>query len=120
MTGKGRLVFKITFVAAILSYSFWSHIKEWFDIQIFYPTVALCFLGYTYVIYEFVKEGYKVDKKLSSMLLWSEVILMTNISSVLDELFFDPTKLGVNEYIGFFLIILTALYNERKRQKRNE
>jgi hypothetical protein len=117
VTGRGEIVLKVTFVCAILSYSFWSRIKQTFDLSIFYPSVALCFLGYTFVIYEFVRIAYKTNKKLSSLLAWSEVILATTISNVLDEMFFDPTKLELNEYIGFVLIILIAVFNDYKRKK---
>lgn len=118
MTDRIKIVLKVTFICAILSYSFWSHIKETFDLSIFYPTVALCFLGYTFVIYEFVRIAYKTDKKLSNFLAWAEVVLATTFSNVIDELFFDPTKLELNEYISFVIIILIAVFNEYKRKKQ--
>ncbi len=116
MTDRSKIVLKVTFVLAILSYSFWSYIKELTGIRIFYPTMALCFSGYTYVIYEFVRIAYKTNKKLRSLLLWAEIILASTLSSLLDEIFFNPTVIELNEYIGFLIIIIIAIYNDRKRK----
>lgn len=110
------LIFKITFVLSIINHSFWSFIKEAWDIRIFHPTNALTFVGYLYIIYEFTKRACNVDDRFHSLLLWAEIALGAAVSNLLDEMFFDPTKLGINEYISFALIIAYTIYNDKRRK----
>ncbi len=118
---RAGLILKITLVLAVVNYSFWKWIKDYFEISVFHPTQALCFVGYVYVIYEYTRLAYRQNKKLSGLLAWAEVALAATVSSLVDEIFFDPTKLGINEYVAFLIIILIAIYNDfkRKRQARN-
>lgn len=102
---------------SLLNFSFWNYIKETTGIGIWYFGNAAAYMGYVFVIYEFVRIGYKANKKLANLLTWSEVALGAALSNFTDELFFDPTKMEVNEYIGFFIIIIIALYNDRKRKR---
>lgn len=118
MTGtKVGLVLKITFIMSILNFSLWGTIKEMTGFGIWYYGNAMAYVGYIYVIYEFTRILYRTEKKYSNLLTWAEVALGAAISNLMDELFFDPTKLGVNEYIGFTVIVVIAIYNDYKRKK---
>ena len=44
---------------------------------------------------------------------YSLAFLLLCFSNVVDELFFDPTKRDINEYIAALLIILTAVFYDR-------
>lgn len=114
---RAALLFKATFVMSLFNFSFWKYIKEVTGVGVWYYGNAAAYVGYVYVIYEFVRIGYKSNKKLGNLLTWSEIALGASISSFMDELFFDPTKLDVNEYIGFLIIIMIALYNDRQRKR---
>lgn len=113
------LIFKVIFVMSVLNFSFWSYIKDWTGVGVWYCGNALAYVGYIYVIYEFSRIFYKTNKKYSDLLTWAEVAIGAAISNLADELFFNPTELGVNEYIGFALVILIAAYNDFKRKKQN-
>lgn len=102
---------------SVLNFSLWSHIKEWTGVGVWYYGNALAYVGYVYVIYEFSRLAYKTNKKFGSLLTWCEIALGASLANLMDELFFDPTKLDINEYIGFALIIIIAIYNDRKRKK---
>lgn len=39
----------------------------------------------------------------------TQAMLLTCLNSLADEIFFDPTYVGLNEYIGFILIIVLTL-----------
>lgn len=122
MVDKEKIILKITFVIAFFVYSFWEYIKENFGFRLFYPGIALCFVGYTYVIYSLFKRLSKFEKKLNKIISVSYIIFLSTINNFIDELFFDPTKIELNEYIGFIIIILITFYNERNesdRKKRN-
>ena len=119
MTGnKAKLVLKITFVMSVLNFSLWSYIKEWTGVGVWYTGNALAYVGYLYVIYEYTRIAYKQNKRLGDLITWSEIALGAAISNVIDELFFDPTKIDAIEYLGFTIIILIALYNDRKRKRQ--
>ena len=103
MTDKKFNILILSFIVAFISYSFWSDVKAAFDVQIFYKGISLSFVGYSYVVYLFAK-----DYKRSYFVFWSRVIFLTTVNSFVDEIIFDPTKLQLNEYIGFALTIIIA------------
>tara|TARA_R110000787_G_scaffold28999_2_gene78955 strand:- start:570 stop:905 length:336 start_codon:yes stop_codon:yes gene_type:complete len=111
MIDKKFNILIISFIVAFISYSFWRDLKDAFDIQIFYKGLSLSFVGYTYVIYLFAK-----DYKKRYFVFWSKIVFLTAVNSLVDELLFDPTKLQINEYIGFILtIIITYLDHGRNK-----
>ena len=116
---RGILILKITFVLSVLNFSFWGWIKDYTGLQTYYVGNAISYTGYTFVLWEYAKAMYRKRKEFSSLLTWSEVILAASVNNLLDELFFEPTKLSWNEYAGFCIIILIALYNDAKRKKQN-
>ena len=114
MNNRAELVLKITFVMSVINYSLWSYIEEWIGIKVFYYGNAASYVGYLYVIYEYTRILYKQNNKFSELITWSEIALASAVSNLADELFFDPTELSINEYVGFLLIIIMAVYNDHK------
>ena len=105
-----KIILIITFIIAIITYSFWEEIKEKYNFQIFYIGISLAFVGYTYVIWLLTNELKRFDKRCFNFSLFAFVVYNTALNSFVDELFFDPTKLEINEYVGFLVIICTAYY----------
>lgn len=99
-TGVG-VVLVTGFISAFLAYSLYKSLWQ----GAFYDLTALAFVCYTYVIYRLSKGKWS---------LLSFVIFLTTLNSFIDELFFDPTSLCINEYIGFVLtIIITHLFKDK-------
>jgi hypothetical protein len=100
MTFQSKIIFTLGFFSALLAYS-WKGLS----IQCFDCIIAFVFVCYTRVIY------------LQSHGIWSLmafIVWLTTVSSLLDELFFDPTKFDINEYIGFALtIIVTYIFKTK-------
>jgi len=119
MNNRAELVLKITFVMSVINYSLWSYIEDWIGIKVFYYGNAASYVGYLYVIYEYTRILYKQNNKFSELITWSEIALASAVSNLADELFFDPTELSINEYVGFLLIIIMAVYNDHKRKRSN-
>lgn len=110
MTDKPKNILIITFVIAVLTYSFWSAIKEKYNVQVFYIGTSLAFVGYTYVIWLLTNQLKRFDKRYFNFSLFAYVVYNTALNSLVDELFFDPTRLEINEYVGFLAIVCTAYY----------
>ena len=112
-----------TFIIAFITYSFWEIVKEKTGVSIFYGGISLCFVGYTYTIYLLFQRLADNNKKLTNAISIAYVVYLAAFNSLIDELLFDPTKLQLNEYIGFVIIIILTYYNgkqyDRRRKKRN-
>ena len=115
MIGKSKILLTSTFLLAVLTYSFWGYVKQLTGYSIFYYGTCLSFIGYTLVIKLLAIELSKYKKGLNRFIIVASVVNMVAINSFVDELFYDPTKLEVNEYIGIFLCIVLAIYENRKR-----
>jgi hypothetical protein len=87
---------KILFLSVIVSlitYNVWKPILEYFDFEIFYIGIALSqFLMALYI---------KHVSKPSFLTFFLFCIMLNNL---LDELLFDPQKIGINEIIATVLI----------------
>lgn len=71
----------------------------------FYHLTAFGFIGYTRALY------------LQTIGRWSLVaftVWLTCVNAFIDELFFDPQRLDVNEYIAFALIIFIVVTQKDK------
>lgn len=119
MIGKCKILLPSTFALAVFTYSFWGYFKQLTGVGIFYYGTCLAFIGYTLVIKLLVIELSKHKKGLNRFIIVASVINMVAVNSFVDELFYDPTKLGVNEYVGFFICIVLAIYENRKRLKND-
>ncbi len=125
----GGIILGISLAIAICTYSFWSYFRS-FEIfgktlKTFYLGISLSFVGYTIAINLIIKYLYNLykfnNKKLLIILIISECAVIASSNNLLDEIAFDPTKLGINEYIGIlimFLITTIRLIKNGNRKKR--
>lgn len=109
MLATGRMIVDktvliISFLISIVTYTFWWPIKEYYGVPIFYVGTALSFVGYTFVLWRKWKN------------VWTEIVLAATTNSLIDELFFNPTELEINEYLLFLLVVILILRHARKRR----
>lgn len=116
MIGKIKYLLIATFAIAFITYSFWSVIKEQYGVRVFYPGIALSFVGYTYIIHLLIKLINFEKRQKRILLIISSIIFLITVNNLIDELFFNPTVTSFNEYIGFILIIGFTIHNYNKNE----
>lgn len=84
-----KIVLVLSLLVSIVSYSFWGLIKEEYGISIFYLGNALSVFGFTLVL----------CKRFNNWV--TELVLAATTNNLVDEVFFDPTTIEINEYILF-------------------
>jgi hypothetical protein len=92
----------IATVISIFTYLFWSYFPKGF----FYLGNAVFITLLVIVIFNHYKTFF-----------WSFFLLCGSINNLLDELFFDPTKLGLNELALLVIIPLIWIYKRRNDRK---
>lgn len=102
-TTVDKIILSISFLLAVASSTFWMPIKEQFGFSIYYIGTALAVFGYSIVLWRKYKN------------VWTELILAGTTNVLVDELFFDPTKIQANEYVLFLLTTLIVIYNGKRR-----
>lgn len=80
------------------------------DYSTFYKLIAISFICYLFTIFLLVKEFIKN----TWWILFIFIVLQIACNSLLDELFFDPTKIELNEYIGTIVLIGLTFYSRNK------
>jgi hypothetical protein len=129
MKTKYGIIFILGFIAAFFAATFYKDLDKVFyfmmqdkfnnntkelipdgipDYSIYYKLIAITISCYTYVIYGLVKGKWSIV---------ALVIFLTALNSLVDELFFNPTIISINEYIGFSIIILLAYLFRNKWTK---
>ena len=101
MSILAKITLLLGFISAFSAYTFYDLLWA----NAFYHLSALAFCFYTFTIY------------LLSSGKWSLlafVVFLTCLNAFIDELFFEPEKIEVNEYIAFALIIVISLCCKRK------
>ena len=109
-----KIIIPTTFVLSVLTYTFWGVVKEKTGIRIFYPLNALIMVSYSYVVYYLIKQKY--NEKGSFLILLTRIIYLTTINNLVDEIFFDPTRISINEYVGFAFLVIFTCYNYLKKK----
>lgn len=84
------------FICAFLAYSLYGVLWE----DAFYHLTALAFMFYTLTIY--------LQSVVKNSLV-AFIIFAAALNNVIDEFFFDPQIIAVNEYIGFVIIIFITI-----------
>lgn len=92
-------------IVSILGYNLW----PFFDC--FYQCIALTFVLSAWLLVLMCEKGTSLKRVLY---IW----LILTISNLLDELFFDPKKFGVNEYLFAAIIIAHQIYFHRNVRYR--
>lgn len=93
-----RVINRLIIVAILLSvvtFLLWDYIYEFFKIDIYYLGSALFIFVISLIIF-----------LTYSRLFISFLLLCLSINNLLDELFFDPKKIQINE---FFVLLSTPL-----------
>jgi hypothetical protein len=99
---KNNIILKIAIFVAIISYSFWNLINEYLGVTIFYVGIALShFLLALYI---------KQTSKLNFLIFF---LFCVSLNNLLDELVFDPKKIGWNEYLASAIIIVVYLLKDK-------
>jgi len=89
-------------VITIVAYNFWKPILEYFDFEIFYIGIALShFLLALYI------------KQVTKKSFLTFFLFCVTLNNLLDELLFDPQKIGYNEYIATAIIIVVYLLKDK-------
>lgn len=106
MSLLARAILIGSFILSILTMTFWKMLSFHYEIKgVYYLGTALSTVGFLWVIRYFIKKHCS-DRWVKIV---GEIIFATSINNLVDELFFDPQKIGINEYIGFLLIIALAI-----------
>lgn len=99
MDKSNKILLWLAIAVVVIAFLFWDSIKENTGLGIFYYGNALSW----FIISIFIWINHK--KYLASF-----VLLCLSFNNLLDELFFDNTKIGLNEYLfGLVLIIITYI-----------
>lgn len=104
MSTWAKIWFVLGFISAVAGYSFWSHLWD----NAFYQLVSFAFMCYTRALYLQTKG----DWSIAVFVVW-----LTCLNSFLDEIFFNPKEMELNEYLGFLVIVLITTA-QRKRWRR--
>jgi hypothetical protein len=107
MSKKSKIWLILGFFSAVFAYSFYGNLWDgaWYDLT------ALSFFCYTRVIY---------NESRGKWSLYAFIIHLTTVSALLDEWFFDPTKIEINEYIGFIIMVIIVMKFKGKWMKSEE
>lgn len=104
MTDNNKLL-SVAIVVSIVTYLFWKPILNMFQIHTFYIGNALfIFLLAVYI------------KRTSEKSFITFFLLCLATSNLIDELFFDNTKFGINEIIATIILPIYYCLNERVKQ----
>ncbi|QQV91521.1 hypothetical protein M1M25_gp084 [Tenacibaculum phage Gundel_1] len=108
---ESKIICVFLLIWSVLVYQFWGLLLEKYSIKIFYPGIALMMLGFVFVIWS--------ESKNKSFKYFMELFLLLSFSNLIDEIFFDPTKLEINELIiALFLVFrFTFIIWKTKKEK---
>jgi hypothetical protein len=98
---KSDILLKLVIVISILSYSLWPYFNN-LPFELFYTGVALShFLLALYI------------KQVTKKSFITFFLFCVTLNNLLDELLFDPQKIGYNEYIATAIIIVVYLLKDK-------
>ena len=93
---------KILILVGIVTYSLWQPILNYTGLHIFYIGNALfIFLMALYI------------RQISKPSFLTFFLFCGTLNNLLDELLFDPKKIGINEYIATAIIIIIYFLKEK-------
>lgn len=94
----------ITLIIGILTYTFWSFVKDPLGTKIYFVGNAL----FIFLLALYIRQ---VTKK--SFITF--FLFCVTLNNLLDEILFDPQKIGLNEYIATALIIVVYFIKEKPK-----
>lgn len=101
-----KILALVAFIIGLCAYNLWPLLGS----KVFYTLIAVEFCVLYFIIWQTVTGKY--------WRLTMQAIFITCLSSLIDEIFFDPSKIGINEYVGFVVIVLTTFLVYGKSGKR--
>ena len=113
MKTRIRIWLLMGFISALGAYSFYEFLKPVWD-GCFYHLIAFAFFCYTRVIFLGAKSPTALKSALSRN--WKIPVLIIHLSTVsalFDEMYFNPQKLEINEYISFGIMIVIVLIQRK-------
>lgn len=100
-----KKILSIAIVVGIVTYLFWKPILQVFNLHTFYIGNALfIFLLAVYI------------KRVTPKSFITFFLVCITLSNLIDELFFDNTKFGINEIIATIILPIYYYLNERTKQ----
>lgn len=96
-------------VISVIGYNFWPFAWHGF----FYHCNAL-FIVIVFYLLQSLKIEEKYFNKIATIGFWF------SINNLLDEIFFDPTKFGINEYIFAIIVIIITFKKKNNGPDRIE
>jgi hypothetical protein len=107
ITHKGKKLVVTAFVSMIAAYNLW----PLFGVKFYDAGMAFGILCLVWSIHLSANDKFRI---------FSLAFLLLCFSNFFDELFFDPTHAGINEYISALLIIVTVIVVYLKDVRRNK
>lgn len=104
MKKTSKIIIVLLLALSILIYQCWKFLLDNYDIQIYYPGIALLIFGFVFVIW-------RESKPKSWFRVFMELFLELSINNVVDEALFDPKKLGINETVFAVFILIRFIFN---------
>lgn len=101
---SSKIILILAFMCGLAAYN----LRFWLWEDAFYHLIAVEFVLLYGLIWSELKGTWR---------LISQVFFLACINSLVDELFFDPGKISVNEWAGFVLIIITTFLLYGKNRK---
>lgn len=109
-----KILLWASLIISVFTYSMWEPIKLYYGIKIFYIGDA-----FTHLIDKLVLLLLCLQIPSNGIKKLAVVLLGFAVSNLMDELFFDPTKIEFNEYISAIIICILAsgLFNKNTEGK---
>jgi hypothetical protein len=99
---KNNTILKIAIIESILTYTIWPLFDDPLASKIFYVGNSL----FIFLLALYIKQATK--KSFLTFFLFC-----VTLNNLLDELLFDPQKIGYNEYIATAIIIVVYLLKDK-------
>lgn len=98
-------------IISVITYQCWNYLLVQYGIKVFYIGIALLLQGFTYVIW---RESKDVRFKY-----FMEFFALLCFNNVIDEAFFNPTKIEANEIIISCILLIRFILIIWKLAKNN-
>ena len=99
-------ILKISIIVGVITYSFWELVKMKTGIHIFY--IGNAFFIFLMALY---------IKQISKPSFLTFFLFCITLNNLLDEVCFDPKKIGWNEYITSSIIIIIYFLKDKELPK---
>ena len=95
-----KIILYIAFIISVLTYYLWCFLPK-----------GTYYIGNAIFIFLIILYIYLKNRKSTICF----VLFFASLNNLLDELFFEPQKIGLNEYLILIVVIFLFIKNARKR-----